>query len=353
VLLYLLPLAAAAPAPVDLPTVQPFAWVRPGFTWIADDPAIPTGQDGFMAEARIGVLAVMPHLPVSAKIELELLPEPQLTDAVVTVAPTSWASVRLGQLKVPFSVHTQTSDTRRQLPPEIQFLKDAKITRQIGAAVDLALPIGGRTRATYTSGVFNGEGPNRIQNVNQRYQFAQRLLITPFGTRDAPFEGTSRALYVGVGGGWLYDYAGESDTAVESNTYGVELQAAWNVLSVQAEAVQQDLVHANAAVTDYSVRGCYGQLGAFVPAPWVEDHLELVGRFELDEPNTAFGADAGEALPAFQATRRIVGGVNVYVRKAPERFHDLKVQLAYANVVALEGEDLADDSFTVNGTARF
>ncbi|MDP2317061.1 MAG: porin [Pseudomonadota bacterium] len=348
----LLPGASAADLP-NLPTVHPFAWVRPGFTWIADDPANPTAQDGFTAEARIGVEASVPDVPIAAKIELALLPEPQLTDAHVIVTPVSLLDVRLGQMKVPFSLHRLASDTRRQLPQGVGFLSEAGIGREIGADVSLRVPIAGQTRATITSGAYNGEGANRIQNVNQRFLYAQRVLVTPLGARKGTFEGTHRKPYVGIGGGWLYDYEGDGLTAAESNTFGAEIQLSWELVSFQAEAVDQEIVHANVAVADYHVQGAYGQLGSFVPAPWARDHVEVVGRWEVSEPNTTFGAAAGEAQPDLQATETIVGGVNYYVRGAPERFHDLKVQVAYAHVNALEGEDANDDSFTVSATARF
>jgi hypothetical protein len=360
VLLLVAPLAAAADL-AALPTVRPSAWVRPGFSWIADDPTNPTAQDGFTVEARIGVDAALQQFPVKARIQLGLLPEPAVTDAYVQASPHPWVDVRLGQMKVPFSLHRLASDTRRQLPQGVGFLAEAGIGREIGADVALAVPIAGQTRVVLTSGVYNGEGANRIQNVNQRYRLAQRVLVTPLGARKGVFEGTHRALpegavYLGVGGGWLYDYAGNGLTAEESNTFGVELQAAWDVLSLQAEAVDQELVHANASVADYHVKGAYGQLGCFVPAPWVRDHVELVGRFEVGEPNTAFGAADGEQQPDLQAKQTIIGGVNLYVRgaaDAADRYQDLKVQAAYAHVTPLEGADAADDSLTVTATARF
>jgi len=359
--LHLLASLAGATEPVALPTVRPSAWVRPGFTWIADDPTNPTAQDGFTIEARIGMEASLQQLPVKAKVELGLLPEPAVTDAYLEVSPHGWVDVRLGQMKVPFSLHRLASDTRRQLPEGVAFLDEAGVGRDIGADVAVAVPIAGKTRVVLTSGVYNGEGANRIQNVNQRYLFAQRVLVTPLGARKGVFEGTHRALpdgavYLGLGGGWLYDYAGDGATAQESNTFGVELQAAWDVLSLQAEALDQELVHANASVADYHVKGAYGQLGCFVPAPWVRDHLELVGRVELSEPNTAFGAADGEAQPDLQAKQTIIGGMNLYVRGAADvaqRYHDLKVQAAYAHVTPLEGADADDDSFTVTATARF
>ncbi|MFN7142224.1 MAG: hypothetical protein ACK4YP_00485 [Myxococcota bacterium] len=346
------PPAEAAPAAAVLAAVRPFVWVRPGWTWIADAPENPTAQDGFTAEARLGVDAAVPTLPVSAKVEVALLPEPTLTDASVTVAPLPWLDLRFGQVKVPLSVSRMASDTRRLLPRGPTFLAEADVTREIGADVTVRVPLAGRDRLALASGVYNGEGPNRLQNVNQRYQLVERVLVTPFGARRSVFEGTDRALYVGIGGGWMYDFSGDGEGASETNTYAAEIQAAYDVLSIQAEILDQDIVHANASVADYRVRGFYVQLASFVPAPWARDHVELVGRLELAEPNTAFGAAEGEAQADLQSTRRVTGGLNVYVRKDPARFHDLKVQAAYEHVDPLEGADLDDDTFTLLLLAR-
>lgn len=346
------PTAQIGPAAAALAAVRPFVWVRPGWTWIADAPENPTAQDGFTAEARLGVDAAVPTLPVSVKLEVSLLPEPTLTDANVTATPLPWLDLRFGQMKVPFSVGRIASDTRRLLPRGPTFLAEADITREIGADVTVRVPIAGADRVALQSGVYNGEGPNRLQNVNQRYQLVERVLVTPFGARRSVFEGTDRALYVGVGGGWMYDFSGDGAGASETNTYAAEIQAAYDVLSVQAEILDQDIVHANASVADYRVRGFYVQAASFVPAPWARDHVEIVGRVELAEPNTAFGAGDGEAQADLQSTRRVTGGLNVYVRKDPARFHDLKLQAAYEHVDPLEGADRDDDTFTVTLLAR-
>ena len=345
--------AAAGENAADIGTVQPYVWVRPGFTWIADDPSNPTAQDGFIADARVGFDGQLAQLPISGRAELALLPEPVVTDASVTVTPVPWLFVRLGQMKVPFSINRIAVDTRRQFTTTPTFLAEASITREIGADVTVRVPIAKADRIVLSSGIYNGEGPNRIQNVNQRFQLVQRVLVTPFGARSGAFEGTNRRPYLGVGGGWMYDYAGEELGAQEVNTFGAELQFAWDIFSLQGEVLDQAIVHANTTVADYHVQGFYAQVGCFVPAPWARDHLEVVGRFDMSDPNTAFGAAEGEAQPDLQATRRISAGLNYYVRKDPSRFHDLKVQASFEHVDPLEGEDADDDSFTLTALARF
>lgn len=337
----------------DAPVVDPFGWVRPGGAWIQDDDAVQEDQDGFTVQARAGVEARMGDAPVSARVEVELLPSPTLKDAFVAWAPASWLELRAGQFRVPFSVQQLASTTRRQLPDDARAIGAVEIGREIGAQATLGVPIAGRQRLVLTSGVFNGEGANRIQNVNERVMFAQRATIAPFGARPSPFEGPGdNELYVGLGGGWVYDYAGDGETAEETNLLGADLQIAFSVLSLQAEWMDLEVVHANATVADYRARGGYVQAGCFVPIVWASDHVELVGRWETVEPNTAFGADAATSLEAFQAVDAIAVGANLYAWTGL-RSHDLKLQAAWSHPTAREGEERADDRVAVSGMARF
>lgn len=346
---------------VELPiipqvTLSPHVWARPGFSWIEDDASSPTTQDGFTLEARTGLDASIPvrqDLKMGAKVELALLPEPVLTDALITVEYKDLATVRLGQMKIPFSVHRMASDTRRVLVPNVRTFDS--ITREIGADATLFLPIAGKSRASFASGIYNGEGANRIQNVNQRFQLAERGLITPFGPRSSVFEGANQQeLYVGLGGGWLYDFAGDGEGASETNTFGADLQVAWNGVSLQAEVMDHEVVNANVSVADYHIRGAYGQLASFIPWAPIAGHVELAVRYEATDPNTSFGDTAEDSLPEFQATQRITGGVNVYLfNDGSTRYHDLKLQTAYTHIEALEGTELPDDVFSANVTARF
>lgn len=338
----------------DPPVVRPTAWIRAGYQRIDDDGRVATTQDGFVAEARIGAEMAIVQLPVTGHIELALLPDARLADAYVTAAPTRWLSLRIGQFKQPFSIHTLASDTHRLLPGSPRIVDAAGIRREIGAAADVSIPFARATRAVFTTAAFNGEGPNRIQNVNDHLMFTQRLLITPLGVRRSAFEGTGRELYVGIGGGWIYTLDGTGLTSLEANTFGAEAQLAWHELSLQAEWIDGDVYHANPSVADYLLRGGYAQLGCFIPAKWARDHVELVVRVEQTEPNTIFGAAEGESLAEFQRTRITTIGANLYARRLPGgRFHDFKVQLAWEHPDALEGDDLADDTVRAIAQARF
>lgn len=242
------------------------------------------------------------------------------------------------------------SDSRSLLPRASLAAAEATST-DLGVGVTGALVIQERSLAQYTSSVFNGEGANRIQNVNQRFLLAQRLLVTPFGARTRAFEGTNGNLYLGVGGGWVWNVIGDGSTAEEYNHYAGEVQFGWNVLSVQGEVFLGDHRFANADIDDYTFLGGYGQLGVFVPVGWAASHVELVGRGGYDDPDqTVEGTVGGQIAPA---QLEVTGGLNLYALDDPDRFHDLKLQFAYTNYRELEGEEVSNDTFVVVGVARF
>lgn len=318
-------------------SVTPNGWVRPSFAW----------HDGFAVAARLGLEAQSEAYRVRARIEVELQPEPSLTDAFVNFSPSPILSVNLGQLKVPYSVAYLAADTRRQLPQTSIAVYQGNFGRDIGALVEARLPIAQKVRATLSGGVFNGEGRNRIENVNDAMLYAGRLNITPFGTRERPFEGTGREIYLGFGGGYVYNLTGEDSTSTEINAFAAELQLSVDVFSLQGEFLSKEVVHADATVEDFEVRGAYGQLGCFIPAPWFREHVEVVARGGWSEPNTAFDAQG------FQEEVAIDAGLNLYVPEAPKWLHDTKLQVAYRHVIQMEGEEIADDRLDVVGTVRF
>jgi hypothetical protein len=356
-MLSLLPLALAAP-PLE---IKPFGFVRPSGAWIQDDDASSADQDGFSLNSRIGLGAKYGSCGIEAKLEVDLTPEIQPKDVWFAGRPVCWFGITAGQQKIPFSVHHLASDTRRLLPLSPRIIGAAGIGRDLGLTADLQIPIAQEVRATVWGGVYNGEGSNRIQNVNQDFEYALRGLITPFGTRDVVFEGSAKDLYLGVGGGWVYNLTGDGEGAEERNTFAADLQFSWKWLSIQGEFVDVEVFHASIDVPDFHIRGGYGQLGFYIPAPWLEDHVEVAGRFEWMDPNTAF-ADSGlsgsgaSAQPLYQASRIVTVGANLYLLKPGEKLaiiHDLKLQLAYSHPEEVEGEQVKDDNFTGAATVRF
>ncbi len=356
-MLSLLSIALAAPTL----EIKPYGFVRPSGAWIQDDDVSTADQDGFSLQSRLGLGAKYGSCGIEAKVEVDLTPEIAPKDAWLAARPVCWFGITVGQQKLPFSIHEQASDTRRLLPTSPRIVGSSGAGRDLGISADLQIPIAKKIRGGLVAGVYNGEGSNRIQNVNQEFAYAIRGQITPFGSRDTAFEGSAKELYLGVGGAWVYNLTGEGEAAQERNTMAFDLQFSWKWLSLQGEYIDVEVFHASLDVPDFHIRGGYGQFGLYIPAPWVEDHVELVGRLEWVDPNTAFadpglsGSGSG-ARPIYQASRILTVGTNFYVLKPGERLaiiHDLKLQLAFSHPEEMEGEQVKDDNFTGVATVRF
>ena len=359
--------SGAAPPALE---VRPFGYVRPSGYWIEDSDASQADQDGFSLQARLGLRArydLGPGCAVEAVIEADLTPDMALRDGFVVGRPVCWFGVIAGQYKIPWSLHQLSSDSRRQLPVSPRIVTATGIGRDAGLGAELKIPVAQEIRATASWGMFNGEGLNRAQNVNQSFAYAARGLITPFGAREAVYEGGDGGgedgdggLYLGIGGGWVYDLTGDGESAIERNSFGGDLQFAWRWLSLQGELMDTEVFHASPDVTDFHIRGGYAQAGLFLPFGWAAEHVEIAGRFERSDPDTAF-ADPGltgsgpGAIPTFQAAQLWTAGLNLYLRRAPQpgALHDLKLQFAWTHPDEREGDPVEDDSFVGGATARF
>jgi hypothetical protein len=339
---------AQAEEPARPFVVTPYGFLRPGFSWRQDDEALLTDTDGFALQARFGVEAAAEPIRLRARMEVELQPEPILQDAFVNFTPHPVISLNVGQLKVPFSVSHLASDTRRQFPTANGVQRISEISRDIGLSVEGRVPIAGKPRLSLSSAVMNGEGKNRLENVNDDFLFAQRGLLLPFGPRELPGEGRSAAPYLGVGGGWVYNFTGSDASAVESNTIAAEVQFAVGVFSLQGEFIDREVEYATPEVRDHHAVAGYGQLGCFIPAPWLQEHLEIVARGGWSEPNDALAGTLDEV-----AGLDIDAGLNLYVPETPAYLHDVKLQLAYRHSIETEGESVDNDRFDALATVRF
>jgi len=342
--------ALAAPSAGTPPEVRLSGFVIPSASFLQDDAASLTDQDGFALLAEAGADGVYEPARLGIRFSAGLLPEVLLKDAVVVWQPVPQLRVDAGQFKVPLGVAYLPSESRRQLP----WLAAAPAevgTRDIGLALTGSLVLGDRSWAQYTTGAFNGEGANRIQNVNQRFLLTQRLLLTPFGTRNRVMESSDGSLYLGLGGGWTWNVVGDGASAEEINQFAGELQFAWKPLSLQAEVLAGDHFYANADLQDYAFLGGYGQLGCFVPVGWAARHVELVARVGWNDPDT--GSEGAAEGPVLPATLEVSGGLSIYAFADPGRFHDLKFQLAYGHFDETEGAEAANDRLLAQAVARF
>lgn len=326
-------------------SARPFGFLIGSFSPVPPNPEDPAGENGFDLEARLGAEARLDlgkGGQMGAVIEVNLSPVPLLKDAFVIYRPARFLRLDLGQFKVPYSLGFLASDTRRLLPTTSR-ASTGMVGRDVGFMMTASLPVKQTTFASVQVGAFNGEGANQLENADLHYLYAVRAVITPFGARSKVFEGSNGAVYLGVGGSWL--------VSESRHQYAGDLQFAWNVLSLQGEFLygKHDLLGDGG--TDYGQLGGYGTLSAFIPVPWLKDHVQLVGRFGQSDPNDQVSDDpTGEVQPA---TREITGGLNLYWFATPGPFNDIKFQVAYSHFDELEGDSLADDKLSAAASIRF
>lgn len=390
-LLTLLPIATAG----DDFELKPTGFVRPSFVWLADDPdtasadkasgsTLLSDRDSFAVAARIGFKGKFNPLNLESVVDADFLPTFTVRDAWVAVRPVGPLTITAGQHKTPISAYQMSSDTRRLLPIAPRIIGATGYGREMGAKLDLRIPVEKKVRGTLTAGIYNGEGASKTTNENQEFLYALRGMVTPLGARDGWFEGTDRETYLGIGASYFSNLKGgdttvtyiasgatEPMTAEERNitgeksgTFGIDGQFAWRWLSLQAEYLTTTVTYADTSKTGVKIAGFYAQGGFFIPVDPIGRHLEFVLRYESSDPNSticetsdgvavadcvAENAELGwrdtgsTARPLFQAANVVTIGTNVYFDAKAKNFHQFKAQLAYSMGMETEGEDLASD----------
>jgi hypothetical protein len=324
-------------------TVDLYGWVQPRFTYQQKDER--KGVDFHpnpaftLRRARLGMVARMSW--ARAQTEIEFGPEGSsapLIDAFVVAEPIPEINVSAGQMRVPFSRQNMLQSKRLQLP-DTAFFVTAKFVhdRDLGAMVSGDVADG---RLKYYLGVFDGNEPGRGQNQNADEYFlvAGRLEIAPLG-RAPNFEGDLRplaerkSLRVHLGGGGMRNRV--QDKSFTRTYLGADLGLWLMGASLYAELYHRDSVPtsgAAAGTTKQTAQGFNIQAGYFLPLPWAEEHLELVGRVQRFDPVTQEkhplpdpGArDLDQSNPTF-GYLGFGGGVNVF----PFGAHEVKIQASY------------------------
>ena len=315
--------------------VRPTGWVSPQYTWESKR-SEPTSA--FALQARLGAGASSNTLRVRARIEAELLPTPSLQDAFAVWQPSPATALFAGQFKVPYSLQALSVETRRQFSTRAEAVAATTFDRDLGVMAGLRLPVGGRVRATLDVAAMNGEGANQVGNPGEGLLFAVRGTVAPLGVRERPQEGSLREPFVAVGGGWV--------SLAEENAVGVDVQVAAGPFSIQAEYL--DRARSRAGEPEWSARGAYGQLGSFIPAPWVREHLEVVLRGGWSAPHLLV-----EGGPDAEARITVEAGVNLYAQASPSALHDVKVQVGFRHTLPASGTGHEEDRLDVATVARF
>jgi len=313
--------------------VQPQFRVRQNSTAAVD-------ENGFrFARARITASADgnVGGLKTSAYIEAELQPTFTLVDAFATVSRPlenkGVVTLDLGQTRVPISRQQLISDSRLAFVDRAQLATIAP-DRDLGARLWFMPP--GLPQLRVIAGVFNGEGKNQIQNINERYLYAARAEFTPLGP-PAPFaESAFGANWISAGVSAGYNMLTPGDYDENQTSLGGDISGAWNGLSGSFEylVVKHELKGDPMKLPgpDYSGEGWMAQVAYLLPVelpPMKKTRIEIAARIEeIDRNDTVPIPQLGD--PA-QSVREVSGVITAYLRQ-----HSLKAQLAFNHFQEIE-----------------
>lgn len=296
------------------------------------DSAVADDEDGFqLARARLDADAATRagNLDLSARIEGDLSPAFRLLDAYANIS-RSWkdahsqVALQAGQMRVPIS--------RQQLLPEtmLAFVDKAQLVslvpeRDLG--VQLALSFAGLLRLT--GGVFNGEGPNQVDNTNQRYLWAGRVELSPLSNATLA-ESAFGARFATIGVSFGRNRISLAERRDEIRYLGVDLALAYKGFSGAFEYLRAKT--SSNAVEDFQGNGFVLQGNYLLPVrlpPYRQSRVELGVRLEeIDRNDTLPIAMPGEPT---QSVRAVTAVATLYVRN-----HALKAQLAFTRFTELE-----------------
>lgn len=336
-------------------------FAQPRFAYVPEDEAAGApGTYGFIiSRARFelngelsedkGGFALIP------KISVEMAPEPRLFDFMVNIRAHRLAQFQVGQYKTPTSRTLIVSD-RRTLFPERGEIDNLGPRRDMGAMLHGASK---RNVVEYAVGAYNGEGTNRLENVNRKFLTVARLAVSPIGgpgTREELLHVDDDPTF-SLGGIAYRNIDGPEGQEMGLFALNGEAFAHWRWVTAQAELLHQTIDWQDPSIADYTAGGWYVQAGVWVPGSrWTETHLALVGKVqEIDryDPLRDEVPLTGPTDPA-QRTRITSGGVGYYLG-APwlPSLHDLRIQLIYDHYDEREGQPYDNDALTLAGHFTF
>lgn len=327
-------------------------FAQPQFRLRQNDPVAQEDEDGFrLRRTRLTVAAAQPGELISFyfALEAEFTPEFQLLDAVISgvgdLPHGGRLRVDLGQIRPPMSQQNLASAA------ELQFVERALLTeivpaRQLGAGFQLNVPAAPWLEVS--GGVFNGEGRNQIQNIDEKYMYVGRVAFRPIGTFATRTESALGEDQISVAGSAAF-----LNSAIESEGktlwLGADAFASWNGISGYVEYVwRQTEFDEGVAQTDFNGNGINVQAGYLLPIPgWFYRKLEVAARFEEFDRNDAIPIE--QRGDTNQSLRSYVLGLSYY-----HAGHDVKAQLAVTHTTEVEDIDrgLMDATFD-NDTVLF
>lgn len=333
-------------------------FIQPRFSYSPDDAEANTlGEVGFnVTRVRLeqdGTLEGPGTL--RWKIGVEMMPEARLQDAYIDYRQGP-VGLRVGQFKAPTNRSLLASD-RRTLFPDRGQIADLLPAREMGAMLYSSL---GENHVELQAAAFNGEGRNRLSNVNRKFLYVWRAVYSPVG---GPGSTAGELLSPNDPFTVSFGYAGHLNvtgrSGQESATIGHngEFFLHWRELNLQAEVLWRRTDWQAVAIPDYDQFGWYAQAGVFVPgSAWTHEHLALLARYQqIDEliPLTDDVALVSADDPA-QARRSLSFGATLYAGEAWfSSIHDLRLSAVYSHNTELEDHPYDNDSFILSAHLSF
>jgi hypothetical protein len=327
-----------------------------------EDSGFGSDTDGFRARAiritargdtRAG------NLELSAFLETELQPQFDLLDGFGTASRPfkdhARVTVDVGQMRVPVSRQNMLSDANLAFPDKA-FIASISPIRDLGMKVtfDLPRPDGERRSRRRKSlrvpgvrligGVFNGEGTNVIENINQKYMWTGRAEVTVFGEERHLSESAFEGQFLTLAGSYARNKRNEGNRLDRQSWVGFDISGAYKGISGSFEYLE--VRHVQTSLNeemddpntfDFHANGFNAQLCYMLPfklAPWKQARLELGGRLEeIDRNDTVPIATPNDPN---QSVRAITAIASYYLR-----MHSFKLQLAYSHFKELENQTAA------------
>jgi hypothetical protein len=330
-------------------TFRPGGFIQPQYRLRQDSPA-PFDEDGFrFARARLTATGSgrAGNLVLGAYMEAELQPTFSLYDAYITVARPldnhGVVEADFGQTRVPISRQQLLSDTRTA------FIDKAQIST-IAPDRDLGLRLwyvpSQLNHLRVIAGVFNGEGRNQVQNINQSYFYAGRIEYSLLG-HQAPYAESA------FHGDWLTIAANAGRNVLTPGDFhetqvslGGDISGAWHGLSGSVEYLEVRHTFtgdpAKLPGVDYKANGWTAQLNYMLPwklAPLGEARLEFGARVEeIDRNDQVPIVQIGDPN---QSVREYTAVATLYLRQ-----HLWKIQVAASHFDELEDQTATGASAT-------
>jgi hypothetical protein len=256
-----------------------------------------------------------------------------LRDSYFTWRAGRDASLRAGQMKVPFDRQRVISSSALQMVDRSIVVQELNLDRDVGAQLFSKDLFGLGERLGYHIGVFGGDGRNRLSEV-YGLLYAARLELRPFGGFDDYVEadtgrGAKPRLSIGVAAGYNQNTNRPRSTLGEpfpGSRFDYEHACAdmlfkWHGFSAMAQWIYRrgtedrrvdDVNGTPTPAFSRSAWGAFGQVGQMVT-----EHVEVSARFGHIEPY-------GGTDPRFVRRQELGGGLSYYWFE-----HNLKLQGDY------------------------